>query len=362
MSAAICRRLMALYRTPGLAGELPPADWEGLVRIGEATGLLARLGTRLEAADRLHQVPPAVRDHVVGAQRLVASYQRNIRWEVRQLRAALRPRSIPFALLKGAAYVMADLPAAQGRIFNDVDILVPEGRLAEAERALEVQGWVGTHRHPYDQRYYREWMHELPPMEHVHRATNLDVHHAILPRTAASRPDPDRLWEAAQPLPDWPGVWVLGPEDMVLHAAAHLFLDGALENGLRDLTDLDALLRRFGEGAGFWRRLTDRAEVLGLTAPLGDALHWCRTLLGTPVAEEAVGALRGTGWERLRAKARDRLFAQGLQPEHPLCGGAGNRTVRSLLYLRSHLLRMPWYRLIPHLARKGLRPHSGEAV
>lgn len=357
-----CRRLVELYQSPERAGELPPADWEEVVRLASKTGLMGRLGGRLEAAALMDRVPPAVQDHFVAASRLAASYHRNVRWEVRQIRSALYPRSIPFALLKGAAYVMAELPAAQGRIFNDVDILVPQERLAEAEGALEIQGWVTTHRHPYDQRYYRRWMHELPPMEHVHRGTNLDVHHAILPRTAARRPDPELLWEAARPLPDWPGVWVLAPEDMVLHAAAHLFFDGALENGLRDLTDIDALLHRFGGEPGFWARLTQRAETLELAAPLGDALHWCRRLLGTPFPEEHLILLRGSGWQWLRAKGRNGLFAQGLKPTHPLCGGPWNGAMRGGLYLRSHLLRMPWYRLLPHLVRKGLRPPSREGI
>ena len=41
-----------------------------------------------------------------------------------------------------------------------------------------------THHSAYDQRYYREWMHELPPLLHVRRQTALDVHHAIAPETA----------------------------------------------------------------------------------------------------------------------------------------------------------------------------------
>lgn len=358
---AACRRLAELYRNPDRAGELPPSEWEEVIRLAGKAGLTGRLGWRLEEAGRLDRVPPPVQDHFVAAGRLAASYHRNVRWEVRQIRAALYPRSIPFALLKGAAYVMADLPAARGRLFGDVDILVPAERLADAERALEVQGWVTTHRHPYDQRYYRQWMHELPPMEHVHRGTSLDVHHALLPRTAARHPDPERLWEAARPLTGWSGVWVLGPEDMVLHGAAHLFNDGALENGLRDLSDLDALLRHFSDSVGFWPRLHQRAGDLDLEAPLGDALFWAQKLFDCPIPETAIPKLRGSGWHLLQAKTRDGLFHQGLQPDHPLCHGPMNRIARMVLFLRSHLLRMPWYRLIPHLARKGLRPNSHEA-
>ena len=354
-----CQHLLALYARPRVAATLAPSEWEGVIRLGRASGLLARLAERLGAAGCLDGVPAAVADQLTGARRLAEAHHRNVRWEIRQIRAGLRPRAIPFMLLKGAAYVLGDLPAASGRVFTDVDILVPEDRLADAERALEVQGWVTTHRHPYDQRYYRRWMHELPPMRHVHRATNLDVHHALLPRTAARHPDPERLWQAARPLPGWPGVWLPGPEDLVLHAAAHLFADGELENGLRDLTDLDGLLRHFGEADdGFLARLGARAREMELEAPLGDALHWSQRLLATPVPEGAAP------WPRRGATApgRDLLFRQGLRPDHPLCAGPWNRFARWLLFIRSHLLRMPLYRLLPHLARKGLRPAQRESA
>ncbi|WP_311964411.1 nucleotidyltransferase family protein, partial [Acinetobacter baumannii] len=95
---------------------------------------------------------------------------------------------------------MAGLDAGRGRLFSDVDILVPKPRLDEVEAALMLHGWASTHLDPYDQRYYREWMHEIPPKVHVRRGISIDVHHAIMPETAADRPDPDLLRAAAIPI------------------------------------------------------------------------------------------------------------------------------------------------------------------
>ncbi|MDT1852626.1 nucleotidyltransferase family protein, partial [Acinetobacter baumannii] len=106
----------------------------------------------------------------------------------------------PLILLKGSAYAMAGLDAGRGRLFSDVDILVPKPRLDEVEAALMLHGWASTHLDPYDQRYYREWMHEIPPKVHVRRGISIDVHHAIMPETAADRPDPDLLRAAAIPI------------------------------------------------------------------------------------------------------------------------------------------------------------------
>ena len=92
---------------------------------------------------------------------------------------------------------MADMAIAQGRIFNDVDILVPKSLLDKAEKALLRHGWICAQWDDYDQRYYRQWMHELPPLQHVRRKTVLDVHHNILPETARYHPSADLLFESA---------------------------------------------------------------------------------------------------------------------------------------------------------------------
>jgi hypothetical protein len=161
-----------------------------------------------------------------------------VRWEVKCIQRALADVGVPVILLKGAAYVMAGLPPAPGRFFSDIDILVPKATLPAVEAALMLHGWATTHHNAYDQRYYRTWMHELPPMRHATRLSVIDVHHAILPETARLRPDPEKLRDAARPLDPNESVMVLAPTDMVLHSALHLFHDGEFDSGLRDLVDL----------------------------------------------------------------------------------------------------------------------------
>ena len=55
----------------------------------------------------------------------------------------------------------------------------------------------------------------------------------------------------------------LSAPDMVLHTSAHMFQDGDLEGGLRQLTDIDGLLRAFCETATFWDRLLEEEARLG---------------------------------------------------------------------------------------------------
>lgn len=223
-------------------------------------------------------------------------------------------------------------------------------------------GWVGAQRDPYDQRYYREWMHELPPMRHLRRGTVVDVHHAITPPTSRWCADSEKMRSQAIPLPGRPAVRILAPADMVLHSATHLFHEGELDNGLRDLVDLDSLLRHFGAQPGFWDRLVPRAVEVGLARPLYYALRYTKLKLGTPVPDGvAAAAAAAAGPAGPLRVLMDALFVRALRPKHPSCSGAATRLARWLLYVRGHWLRMPVPLLLYHLTRKAVvRPDDAE--
>ncbi len=55
---------------------------------------------------------------------------------------------------------------------------------------MPVGEWIKSD--PYDDLYYRRWMHELPPLVHSERGQLVDVHHTILPLTAGRSPMPRR--------------------------------------------------------------------------------------------------------------------------------------------------------------------------
>jgi len=85
---------------------------------------------------------------------------------------------------------------------------------------------------------------------------------------------------------------VLAPTDMMLHSAVHLFYDGDFTRGLRDLADMDALLRHFGTDTAFWPALLASAHTHDLVRPLFYALHYCAKVLGTPLPPEFLEDVR----------------------------------------------------------------------
>jgi Uncharacterised nucleotidyltransferase len=352
--------LRALTETPARLPVLDDTAWDLLLRQAGATNLLATLACLLEERGLLDQVLPAAREQLDWARVLARRHRQGVLWEVRQIRQALRGLGIPLILLKGAAYTLAGLAPAHGRLYSDIDVLVPEERLGEAEAALMLAGWAATHHDAYDQRYYREWMHELPPMRHLRRASMIDVHHAILPKTAASRPDPVLLRAAATPLPGAPGLHVLAPVDMVLHSAVHLFSEGEFNHGPRDLFDIHRLLIHFGSDRRFWAELPARAQQLELERPLFYALRYCSAMLGTPVPDGVRAEVAGPSPALLALM--DALFGRVLLPDHGSCGDRFSPLARFLLYLRGNWLRMPPMLLARHLFHKAfLSPRKSTA-
>jgi Uncharacterised nucleotidyltransferase len=350
------------------------SQWSTLFQQARASGVLLRVTNRLTGSTlspaclanpvQVNLWPAAANKHLESAQRIVKAQRAEVDRELGHLRNALSTLPAPILLLKGAAYVAADLPAAAGRVFTDIDIMVPKAHLRQAESLLMLGGWITTHHNEYDQRYYRQWMHELPPMQHIHRRTVLDVHHTILPETARLRPDPAKLFAHAVVASRAPGFHVLAPVDMVLHSMTHLFMNEDLSHALRDLSDLDLLIRGFGnqpaeaEQPKFFDSLIARAVDLDLQRPLFYGLTFTHALLDTPVPAATLAALTPLGPRGPTAWLMLTIWRQVFTTSKPADAGWKFRFATLALYVRGHWLRMPPLLLLRHLTVKALKLHA----
>ena len=347
--------LVRLLMAPAASPSLTLADWDVLLQQARSNRLLVRVAVCVEDRHLWDQVPIAVHPHLHASLQLSFKQRRDVLWELRQIHGALAALDCPLVLLKGAAYVAADLPAGRGRVFSDIDLMVPESHLAAAEQMLLCAHWIHTTTDPYDQRYYRRWTHQLPPLRHAFRGSVLDLHHTIVPKTARIALSAERLFTEARALPSSSPYLVLAPEDMVLHSAVHLFNDGEFSHGLRDLLDLHDLITLFSREAGFWRRLLTRAETLDLRRPLSYAFRFLLRVLGAP--------FRDAPWQELAAWlpahpariAMDSLFDEALSPDHIRHRRILATCADWVLDARGHYLRMPMHLLLPHLISKAAR-------
>jgi len=331
------RALVRLLADPSACEAV--ADWTAVIALARAESLVGSLAWRLHG----RALPPRVEALFEAARRDGEAVRVQALWEAEMARRALAPLGAPVILLKGSAYAAAGLEAGRGRSIGDLDILVPRQSLAEAEQALLAAGWEWVKEDSYDDLYYRRWMHELPPLIHRERDRMIDVHHAILPLTARPKPDMERMIGDRVELAN--GLSVLSPADMIVHAAAHLFADGDLAGGVRNLWDIDRLVRQFSErGFEFTVELRESAWQHDLTPAVARALRLARSLYGTPVDPLLAGQARPT----------DRLYRRRLLARDGW--GRQRRPLTRLgFYVRSHWLRMPPLMLARHLWVKARR-------
>ena len=334
------RTLVTALRAPASVAPLSGAQWSALLSVARAEALLGTLAWQVRDVAK----PPRVAALLDAAYAAACQAQRHALWEAELARRTLAPVGIAPVLLKGTAYVALGLDCAAGRQIGDLDILLPEDRLDAAEAALLAAGWVWLKTDPYDQRYYREWMHELPPLAHSERGTMIDVHHRILPRTHRARPDAAAMIARAVGVgggADGRALLALDPVDRLIHAAAHALADGDLTGGLRNLWDIHGLAADL-DPAG-WTALDARAREWGLATAVHRALRLAHRLYGTNLPD---------GWAK--GAAGERLFLRRLMARDDW-GRERRPSTRLGFTIREHAMRMPPALLARHLWTKARR-------
>lgn len=353
------QRLLDALDAPAVTRDWPAEHWDVTVRTARLSRLLAVLAHRVRDTGIAELLIEPVRRQLDGAiaeSRFLTQMQRV---ELARASRVLTPIGIELVLLKGAAYVAQALPIAVGRIPNDVDVLVDPRQLGDAEAALLAAGWrFDEDIDAYDQRYYRAWSHELPPLRYEGFVLELDLHHAILPPTTRVSPPTAMLLPHTRAIVGT--AWrALAPADQVLHMAAHVFIDSDCTSRLRDLVDIDALLTHFRTAeSDFISTLAERADELRLTPALAYALAFVRAWFKhAPEQDASLAELdsRCAGKFR-RSPAVLRLASRTLSPPHPDSEpSASERWATRLLALRYHWWRMPLPLLAYHTLMKARR-------
>jgi hypothetical protein len=330
--------LVTALRNPVSTAKLDASGWTALLTIARAEQLIGTLAHRLQGQDMPDPVAAILEDA-----RTNAGYQkRTALWEADCARRALAGYPGKVVLMKGTAYVAAGLKAGEGRYIGDLDIMVAQADMPQVEALLLGEGgWEWVKEDAYDDAYYRDHMHELPPMIHKERDRMIDVHHTILPLTARPRPDAAAMLGDAVAIRSGrtDELFVFTPTDMVIHCAAHLLADGDMSGGLRNLWDMHCLLEQFAS-AEFWPALQSRAQHHQLWPAVHRAVRLTHSLYGTEIPKE------WQNWNRQDKRYISRLTARD---------GWGQPTrkfTRLLFYIRSHWMRMPPLMLVKHLWTK----------
>lgn len=213
---------------------------------------------------------------------------------------ALQGAGIPVMVLKGGALAARCYASLGHRPMNDLDLLVPAPRAAEARAAVAAAGWrAAYHVVPG----HLEFLHGMAYTDgHGH---DIDLHwHALL--ECCGTDDDAAFWEHAEPLATrWFRALSPHPTELVLLVAAHGLRWSALPP-LQWAADLHRLFAVDGARVE-WARLLREAERTGLTLRLALTLSFVAEALAAPVPPEVLAALAGVRpglAERLELRVR----------------------------------------------------------
>jgi hypothetical protein len=345
--------LIATLISPLTVIALSEEEWELLIRQARAANLLGRLYYLFSFNGLTQKIEEKYLWHFESAYRLSDRLKKNALREIDELTSALGQINVKPIFLKGAAFLAAHLPCSNGRLMSDIDLLVDKNVLSQVQSHLRKHSWIPTKVDDYDEKYYREWMHEIPPLKHAVRFTTLDVHHNILPLTNKSVIDPKRL-NYKIVYNEWFGeILTLDPMDTVIHSSVHLFTESEFPNGLRDLSDLDMLIRHFSaHDQDFINQLVVRAKNLNLSNYLSLTLRYTNLIFSTPMLNLSE-PLSNTNLNSIVARLFwDFCYKTIFKPHHSSTKNVDMRLAKFILYWRGHLIKMPLRILLPHLATK----------
>lgn len=218
--------------------------------------------------------------------------------------SALHGAGIETLVIKGASLALLSYGDVGARPMDDVDVLVPIERAAEAIAALSDAGWSPGHEDPLA---WTQVHHSLdfagPESGHV------DLHWFSLWQPASD----ERLWQAAVTM-ELAGVTTRAPcpADQLLLACVHGTPWSPLPP-FRWIADAVTVVRAAGEGLE-WERLVEEASRRRLTVATAAALTYLQEEFGAAVPDAALASLRAVPASRHERAA----FRAACRPDSPL--------------------------------------------
>jgi hypothetical protein len=231
-----------------------------------------------------------------------------------------------------------------------MDLLVSKKDLNEVEKKLSFFGWFTQKIDDYDQKYYREWAHEIPPMQQASRGTIADIHHNLLPPISGRAPDIKTFIREPHQTED--GLYTLSQHAMILHSIVHLFFNEDFKNGFRDLSDLNIMFSEIDQQSDFWSNIYQLAIDSSFENELFYAVRYCQIINGTVFPGYFVANISKFSPTKMRLVISDFIFINVLRPTHPSLSNLKTQIANLFAVTRGHFLKMPLHILMAHSFHK----------
>lgn len=288
------RLLLGLLRVgksgnEGGIGRLDGGAWDSIASFAQEHGVAPLLHERLQTSGVLATLPDSAQAILVAARRTAAFENLRHYAEFRRISVAFNRRGIPLMALKGlhlAEQVYGDISL---RPMSDMDILVPESRVAQAVAAMQtldygpdgdLSGSVG------------KMLQSKCNLGFAHRRHDVyvEVHWKLSEPGSPYAAPMDEIWQSARPAQLGGGdARVMSPEFLLLYVCAHLACNHVFSLNLRALYDVAAIV---GRVPGLdWQRFARHAMGHGWRRGVAVVLRLAHDNLGVAVPDRVLDAL-----------------------------------------------------------------------
>ena len=334
-----------LLEDPRVGIELSPALWEDTVHCLREENLLGTLHHLAKKQGCLPSYNHYAQRHLVSMATYAQRQAQQVFFESRLIKDRLATKKVTPVFLKGAAYTLSKSSNAQGRIYSDIDVLVRKDEIPVATAGLQMLGYVTAKLSDYDDHYYREWAHEIPPLFNLARGTVIDLHHNLIPPVSGRAPAAEELFSQLRVHSN--GFTTLKPSAMALHSIIHLLVNDDLENAYRDVVDLWLLCSEH-DTPSFWSELVGLATTTGFERELSYALQLVSFhFKNFEPRTEATSMVNRNNRFLCRY-----VLSPAISPSLDGSTGIWQRIAKFLAYARGHWLKMPLPILIKHSCAK----------
>jgi hypothetical protein len=316
-----------------------PIDWKRLLNLAERHRVVGLVNSGLRQIGRA--VPAEIVAEFGARFRTLVQSNLTMAAEAVRLLHLFEGVNLPVVFLKGAALSRLIYGGVELRQSDDIDILVPPERFAEASALLQRAGYNLYDPPPQTSATQLRFLHSIrKDFGYIHHRTNMKVelHWSLFlnPHFMTKTP----VWTTSRTIELTTGVELrtLNDDDLFAYLCAH----GASHwwNRLQWLADIGALLATASpERIG---RLCDGAEVRGVGRAVSFALLLCRDVLSTETARHvASDSANGLAMKWMRLTA---LGAMGISTDTRERASIALGTTRGSL--STFLLKKGWrYRL-----------------